>query len=185
MTSPYHRDPTGHVRGGRRPRISACRKITFIATHFYRTHDFSPSDDCWKQPPGTCHPHRTNGADDRSDSYPQKMAVFAPGGAFSFRDFRPPLITGGYGRGSNFKTCALNHSATLPDQQNQQLSDSPSGNRLATRTRWDPRWTQPVSLPSSDGAFPFQLRRALMRATKQSIFSQRGARATVYRRGVG
>jgi hypothetical protein len=43
-----------------------------------------------------------------------------------------------------FKTAALNHSATLPYQEDQIPSPSPNVNVLATLLPLDPTWTQPV-----------------------------------------
>jgi hypothetical protein len=41
-----------------------------------------------------------------------------------------------------FKTAALNHSATLPCERYQCLSDIPNENVLATLQPLDPTWTQ-------------------------------------------
>src|SRR6266481_8941911 len=43
-----------------------------------------------------------------------------------------------------FKTAALSHSATLPDQCFQRLGTIPSKNTLATSGSMDPVWTQQV-----------------------------------------
>jgi hypothetical protein len=56
-------------------------------------------------------------------------------------------------RQSHFKTAALNHSATLPTQQHQWVSDTPTANTLATNCYRVPVWSQPAIRAHSSRSF--------------------------------